>query len=141
VTLAGDLLVLGACAGSAFGYVAGARLAQRVGSWAATFWAINLASLVQAPFILWRWSDADWGHLGPAAWAALLHLTYGVTILALFAWFWALARGGIARVAALQFAQPVIALGLAAALLGERLTLPLALAAAAILAGIAIARR
>ena len=140
-TLAGDLLALGACLGSGASYVAGARLTATIGSWAATFWAVNIASLVQAPFVALLWSRTDWSGIGPAGWAALLHLTYGTTVIAFLPWLWALARGGIARVAVLQFAQPVIGLGLAALLLGERITLPLLAAAAGILAGIAIARR
>ncbi len=140
-SVAGDLLILGACFGSGMGYVAGARLGSREGVWSATFWAINLASLAQLPLIALCWGGTDWSAVDLAGWAALLHLTYGVTVIALVAWVWALARGGIARVAVLQFAQPAFALGLAALLLGERITPALALTALCILAGVVIARR
>jgi drug/metabolite transporter (DMT)-like permease len=52
-----------------------------------------------------------------------------------------LARGGVTRVAVLQFAQPVASLILTVLLLSERLTAPLIVAAIAILAGVAFARR
>jgi len=62
-------------------------------------------------------------------------------LLGYAAWFWALGRGGIARVGSWQLAQPVLTVVLAAALLREPVTLPLALSAAAIVAGTAIAQR
>ncbi len=141
VTIAGDLLVLGACCGSGAGYVAGARLSSRIGAWPATFWAINLASIAQLPFIAWRWPEAHWSAIDAAGWASLFQLTYGVTVIALLIWSWALARGGIARVAVLQFAQPIIGLGFAALLLHERITPALLVAALLILVGVIIARR
>ncbi|MGE5202783.1 MAG: EamA family transporter, partial [Acidobacteriota bacterium] len=68
-------------------------------------------------------------------------LALGSTILGYVCWYWALQRGGIARIGATQFAQPVIALLLAVTVLGEPLTLPLALAALLVVAGVAIAQR
>ncbi|MEE8202121.1 MAG: EamA family transporter, partial [Alphaproteobacteria bacterium] len=56
-------------------------------------------------------------------------------------WYWALGRGGIARIGITQFAQPVVSLALAVAILGEAMTLPLAATAACIVAGIWIAQR
>lgn len=140
-SVGGDLLVLGACFGSGAGYVAGARLTSRMGAWPATFWAINLASLVQLPFIFWRWPEAHWSRIDASGWLALFHLTFGVTVIALVAWLWALSRGGIARVAVLQFAQPVIAVAFAALLLHEPITPAILGAASFILVGVAIARR
>ena len=137
----GDLLVFCACIGSGTGYIASARLSQRIGVWPCIFWSVTLASLIQIPPIALRWSDADWSAVDAAGWAALLHLTYGATVIAILAWTWALAKGGVARVAVLQFAQPVIGVALAALLLGERITPALLVAAAFILTGVVIARR
>ena len=69
-----------------------------------------------------------------------MHLTVGAGVIGWAAWYWALARGGITRVSVLQFFQPVIALVFAGAILSERLTLPLLLAASTILVGVGIAR-
>lgn len=63
------------------------------------------------------------------------------SIVGYIGWYWALNRGGIARIAPIQFLQPFSGLVLAALLLGERLTLSLGLAAIAILVGVAIAQR
>lgn len=139
--LAGDLLILAAVFGSGTGYVAGARLAGRIGVWPATIWSINFAGVAQLPFVALRWPHAQWQALDAAGWAALLHLTFGVTVIALVSWLWALERGGIARVAVLQFAQPVIAVSLAVVLLHEPITPSLLLAATPIVAGVVIARR
>jgi drug/metabolite transporter (DMT)-like permease len=78
---------------------------------------------------------------GAASWAAVLFLAVVTSIAGYVGWYWALARGGIARIAPLQFLQPLSGLVLAALLLGERLTWPLAVGAAAVIMGVAIARR
>jgi drug/metabolite transporter (DMT)-like permease len=56
-------------------------------------------------------------------------------------WYWALNRGGIARIAPIQFLQPFSGLVLAAVLLGEQLPLSLGLAAVAILVGVWITQQ
>jgi len=63
------------------------------------------------------------------------------SLLGYLAWFWALGRGGIARISAWQLGQPVLTVMLAALVLGERLTVPLMVAAAAVLAGTALTQR
>jgi hypothetical protein len=62
-------------------------------------------------------------------------------VLANISLVWALSRGGLVRVAPLQFAQPVCALFFASALLNERLTSSLLFVAAAIVFGIVTASR
>jgi drug/metabolite transporter (DMT)-like permease len=52
-------------------------------------------------------------------WVAIAYLAVGVTIVGYVLWYWALGRGGIARIALLQFLQPVSGVILAAILLGE----------------------
>jgi drug/metabolite transporter (DMT)-like permease len=64
-----------------------------------------------------------------------------VSIVGYVGWYWALARGGIVRMAPLMFLQPISGLMLAALLVDERLTPGLGLGAAAVLAGVAITRR
>jgi drug/metabolite transporter (DMT)-like permease len=138
----GDLLIFAACIGSGTGYVAGARLIGRMGAIPATLWSITIASLAQIPFIVLLWPPAHaWRAIDAAGWASLIHLTFGATVVALLIWFWALAKGGIARVAVLQFLQPALSLALAAMLLHEQLTPGLLSATFLILAGIVIARR
>ena len=61
--------------------------------------------------------------------------------LANVAWLWALARGGIVRIAPLQFAQPILAVLFVALLLKEVFTLRLLLATIVIVTGIIVAHR
>ena len=140
-SLSGDALVLAACLALATSFVAGAALTEQIGAWASTFWAILLASIALSPWAVIQASRIAWADLAPQSWVALIHLTLGAGFLAWVAWFWALARGGVARVAVLQFCQPLFSLAFAAVLLAEPLTPPLLLAAAAILCGVVIARR
>ena len=71
----------------------------------------------------------------------VVYLALGSTVIAYVSWYWALGRGGIVRMAPIQFAMPVVSLTLAVLLLGETLTLPLVISAAIIISGIIFARR
>lgn len=63
------------------------------------------------------------------------------SIVGYAAWYWALVQGNIGRTGMIRFAQPLIGLLLAVLILGGSLTWPLLLAAAAIVAGAALAQR
>jgi drug/metabolite transporter (DMT)-like permease len=140
-SLGGDLLVLVACISAAAGYVAGARLAQTITTWATTFWGIGLGGAILLPLAVLRLGPQAWGGAGALGWSAVAYLALGSTIAGYICWYWALQRGGIARIGATQFAQPLIALGFAVAVLREPLTLPLIFAALLIVAGVALAQR
>jgi drug/metabolite transporter (DMT)-like permease len=78
--------------------------------------------------------------VGPAGWGAIAYMTVLSSLVGDAAWFWALGHGGITRIAPFQLMQPVLTVAFAAWLLGEAFTAPLALSAAAILTGTAVAR-
>jgi len=137
----GDGLVLFGCIMFALGVVAGARLTTRYSPWAATLWAITLAGLALSPLAVLRVTAVPLSDVAPATWAALLHLTLGATVLANVAWLWALARGGVVRIAPWQFAQPILAVLFASLLLKEAFTLRVLLAAIVIVTGIIVAHR
>ena len=84
---------------------------------------------------------AAWAGAGAVGWGAIGYLALGSTILGYICWYWALQRGGIARVGATQFMQPVIALLLAVLVLGEPVTVPLVFAALLVVAGVTLAQR
>ena len=141
-TLAGDLLVLASALVVSAGYVAGALLVPRgFSSAATTYWGVTLGALALAPLALAMLVVGGPPRAGAASWAAVLFLAVVTSIVGYVGWYWALARGGIARIAPLQFLQPLSGLVLAALLLGERLTWPLAVGAAAVIVGVTIARR
>jgi drug/metabolite transporter (DMT)-like permease len=140
-SLLGDVIVFTGCIMFAVGVVAGARLSSRISPWAATFWAITVASVFLAPLAVFKSGTLAWSSFTPQTWASLAHVTFGATILANVAWLWALSRGGIVRIAPLQFSQPVIALIFAFLLLREQLDPALLIVAGLILAGIILAYR
>lgn len=141
-TLWGDALVVASTLFAAMGYVAGARLKQLgYPSTAATFWGAAGSAIVLLPVLPWLVRNLDFAAAPMSSWAGVLYLAIAVTIIGYVLWYWALGKGGIARVGLMQFLQPVSGLLLAALLLGEGLTLPLALAAALVLAGVFTAAR
>jgi drug/metabolite transporter (DMT)-like permease len=142
VTLAGDLLVLASALVVSAGYVAGALLVPRgFSSAATTYWGVALGAAALLPLAIVLLVVLGPPRAGAASWAAVLFLAGVTSIVGYVGWYWALAHGGIARIAPLQFLQPLSGLVLAALVLGERLTWPLAVGAAAVIAGVAITRR
>jgi drug/metabolite transporter (DMT)-like permease len=141
-SLVGDLLVLAAALVVSMGYVAGALLVPRgFSSAATTYWGVVLGAIVLAPlgvglFLVDGVPDAD-----ASAWGSVVFLAVVTSIVGYVGWYWALAKGGITRIAPLQFLQPLSGLVLAAIVLDERLTWPLAVGAAAVIGGVTIARR
>ena len=75
------------------------------------------------------------------SWVAVVFLALVTSILGYFGWYWALDRGGIQRIATFQFLQPVSGFILAALVLGEHVTVPIAVGGALIVGGVVIAQR
>ena len=59
-------------------------------------------------------------HADAAAWGSVLILAVLVSVLGYIGWYWALARGGISRIASTQFTEPLFGVPLAVVLLGGR---------------------
>jgi len=141
-TLAGDLLVLAAALCVSAGYVAGAMLPPRgLSSLATTLWGVLLGTFVLAPLLVALLARDGVPEAGATAWGAVLFLAVVTSILGYLGWYWALDRGGIARIATLQFLQPVSGFVLAALVLGDDVTVPIAVGSTLIVAGIVIAQR
>jgi drug/metabolite transporter (DMT)-like permease len=134
----GDLLILLGVVACSIGYVAGGKLAPVIGTWATTFWGLGLAAVVLLPVIALLAGRTDWSVVGTAEWLSVGYMTVFSSLIGYIAWFWALGHGGIARISAWQLGQPVLTMGAAVPLLGERLSLPLIAAAIIILAGTAL---
>jgi drug/metabolite transporter (DMT)-like permease len=142
-TLTGDAMVFAGCALSAIGLAAGARLGSRMNPLAGALWAITIAAAGLAPFAAVHvlTTPHSYSTLTWMTWAAIVQITLGAAVLANISLIWAFSKGGLVRVAPLQFAQPVCALFFASMLLNERLTPSLLLVAAAIVFGIVTASR
>jgi drug/metabolite transporter (DMT)-like permease len=141
-TLTGDLIVLAAALVVSAGYVAGALLPARgVPSAAATYWGVVLGAVVLAPLTTALLATDGWPDADATAWGAVLFLAIVTSIVGYMGWYWALDRGGIQRIATLQFLQPLSGFALAAVVLGDSVTLPIAVGSALIVAGIVVAQR
>ena len=142
-TIAGDAIVFAGCTSSAIGLAAGARLGSRMNPLAGAFWAMAIAAVGLAPFAVVHALTAPYRDLNLTwmTWAAIIQTTLGAGVLANMSLVWAFSKGGLVRVAPLQFAQPVCALFFASTLLNEHLTLSFLFVAAVIVFGIVIASR
>ena len=140
-TLNGDLLVILAAAISGAGYVAGSRATAKIGAWSTTFWGITIAGLAQLPLLIWLMIGTDWTTVTHVGWLSTLYLVMFSTVLAYAAWYWALNRGTVIRIAPVQFSQPLVSLVFAVVLLSEEITKPIIISTALILGGIIMASR
>lgn len=120
-SLKGDAIVLISAVVCSAGYVAGARLTQAgYPSLPTTLWGVGLSAVVLVPAIAWSLVTTGIPDAGAAAWGSILVLALLTSIVGYIAWYWALARGGISRIAGVQFTQPLFGLALAALVLRER---------------------
>jgi drug/metabolite transporter (DMT)-like permease len=141
VTLRGDLLCLASSICSGFGYVTGARLSLKIGSRASIFWGISVAGIIQLPLLYALWGTTDWSMVPATSIGAVMYMASFSTVIAFIAWYWALNKAGIVRMAPVQFSMPLISLTLAVVVFNENLSLPIILSGVIILSGIAIARK
>ena len=141
-TLTGDLLVLASALCVTAGYVAGAMLPPRgVSSLTATLWGVAIGTVALVPLLITLLGLDGIPDAGATSWIAVLFLAVVTSIVGYVGWYWALDRGGIERIATMQFLQPISGFVLAALVLGDEVTVPIALGSAAIVGGILIARR
>ena len=141
-SLLGDALCLLSNVFVSLGYVAGGRL-QQAGypSTGTTFWGAASMSLLLAPVVVFLWLNGNFNVPSVPAWSGILYMAIVSTIIGYVLWYWALGKGGIARVGLIQFLQPVSGVILAAVLLSEGVSLGFLLASALILFGVWLAIR
>jgi drug/metabolite transporter (DMT)-like permease len=126
-----DLLLLGAVVAAAVGYAEGGLVARQLGAWQTVSWALVLSAPVMVVLTLLSVGRQP-PSASPVEWAAFAYLGVVSMFLGFFAWYRGLALGPMAQVSQVQLVQPVLSLGWAALLLGERLT------AATVLGGLAV---
>jgi drug/metabolite transporter (DMT)-like permease len=135
-----DLLVLAAVALGAIGYAEGGSLAREMGGSRVICWALVLSLPLTLP--LGVAGALLGGVAAPAdAWLGFAYVAMVSQFLAFFAWYAALARGGVAKIGQVQLVQPLLSLGWAAALLGEQIGLATVIAALAVVASVVATQR
>ena len=137
----GDLLSLGASLSWALYTVIGKPLLARASPLAVTTWATVLGTIPLLPVGLPGLGEVRWTELSMGRWLLIGYLSAITIALANLLWYWVLARRATARVVAFSYLIPLIATVVAVAAGQEALTVTLALGAAAVLCGVALAHR
>lgn len=136
---AGDLAMLGAVLAGGVGYVAGGRLAAKIGGVGAILWALVFALPLTLPVAAWLTWQAP-PRADALAWSAFAYVTLISQVAGFFAWYNGLALGGIARVGQVQLLQVFFTIGFAALLFGEAVAPATWVFAAGVVATIVIGR-
>lgn len=137
---AADLLILVAIAMAGLGYAEGGVLARDLDGWRVICWGVIVALPVSLPVTIVELAQAPPAHISAGAALGLCWVGVVSMCLGFFAWYQAMARGGVAAIGKLQLAQPALTLGWSALLLGERVSLLSGTAAAVVIAATAIGR-
>ncbi|MDX8323682.1 DMT family transporter [Rhizobium rhizogenes] len=121
VSLAGDLLMLGAIIVCGLGYAEGAALSRKLGGWQVISWALVLSLPLMLPLAFFTGPQTLAG-INPQAWGGLAYVSLFSMLIGFIFWYRGLALGGIAAVGQLQLLQPFFGLVLAATLLHEEVS-------------------
>jgi drug/metabolite transporter (DMT)-like permease len=135
-----DLLLLVAIAVAGVGYAEGGALAREFGGWRVICWALLLALPVTGPVTLAAVITGPHRPISASAVAGLCYVGVVSMCVGFFAWYHAMAVGGVAKIGRLQLAQPALTLGWSALLLGEHVGWLSAVAAGAVIAATAVGR-
>jgi drug/metabolite transporter (DMT)-like permease len=140
-TLAGDLLTLAGTSSFSFYVVLSKKVAKKYDSISMNAMNFFAGAAVLLPVALWRGVHLDWGSVGWAAWTGLVYMATISSVIAYTLFYWALRYMEASRVSAVNYFQPVGAILVAAAFLGEIPTRHLFLGGAMILLGVYITER
>lgn len=141
-SLSGDLLCVAATVIVATGYIAGGKLSAHIGSWSTMTWSVLLASAVLLPFALPPIiAGGAFAAVTTGGALSLAFLAVCTSVIGYAFWYWALDKGGVSRVAPVQFAQAPVSLFIAVVVLSEPLSPSVLVATALVLLGVALARR
>jgi drug/metabolite transporter (DMT)-like permease len=138
---AGDLLVLASAPNWAVFSVLSRRGLKRHASAFMMFWVMLFGWLFLSALALGSAGSVQLAGLSARVWAATLFLGFGCSGLAYVYWYDALAALPAARVGQLLFLEPLVAVIVAAAMLGEPASAASLIGGAAVLAGVWIVNR
>jgi drug/metabolite transporter (DMT)-like permease len=134
-----DVYVLIAVALGGLGYAEGGALSRTYGGPQVICWALVLT----APFLVVPVAVAarHGVHAGATQWVGFGYVSVISMFLGFFAWYRALALGGVARIGQVQLVQPVLTLAWSALLLNEEVTASMILAALGVVACVVATQR
>ncbi|HET9000188.1 MAG TPA: DMT family transporter [bacterium] len=137
--LAGDLLALAAAGAWALYSLAIEPLAGALGGIRATGWAMGIAGVILTPFALAGTARLAWSTISPAAWSGLVYGATAGMVVAMTLWGRSMHALGPRQTMVYVYLEPVSAVLIAAALLGEALRPEQALGALLTFAGVWLA--
>jgi drug/metabolite transporter (DMT)-like permease len=135
-----DIFVLAAVLLGGFGYAEGGALSREIGGWQVICWALVASLPVTVPAAVTAALRSGLA-AGREPWLGFAYVSVVSMFLAFIPWYRGLAIGGIARIAQVQLAQPVLTLLWSVLLLGERVGARTAAAALLVLASVAATQR
>jgi drug/metabolite transporter (DMT)-like permease len=139
-SLFGDLLILGAMFCWA-GYTVGSRsLLTRHSPLVVTGFTMTIGSALYAPLGVPSLLRLDWALVSWWAWVLLAYSAVFALVVAYVIWYTAVQRVGNSRTSIYSNVVPLVAMSVAAVVLGEPITPPKIAGAVAILAGVALTR-
>ena len=125
-----DLLIIGAVIASSYCYVEGAALTSHMPGWQVISWVVvvSLPIALPAAAFVYAQTNANYSFHGDALFG-LLAIGLSSMYLGFFAWYRGLRDFGVAHGSQVQQLQAIMTLGWSALLLGETVTLTMALSA------------
>jgi drug/metabolite transporter (DMT)-like permease len=136
-----DCWLLAAILSVGVAYVEGGWVSRELGGTVTLCWAMILLAPAATVVLIAAVGTRDWPVISWEAWLGLAYAALVSMFLGSVAWYEGLAAGGIARVGQLNLVQPLVALGWAALLLGERVSWPFFMTAIAVLLSMAVCIR
>jgi drug/metabolite transporter (DMT)-like permease len=140
-TLAGDILTLFGTTSFAVYVVLGKKVARDYDSVSMNTVNLAAASILLLPVTIHQAIHLDWASVGWAGWAGLFYMAAISSVAAYTLFYWVLRYMDASRVAAVNYLQPIGAIVVAAAFLGEMPTRNLLLGGVLILLGVYLAER
>ncbi len=137
---AGDLLLLLSVLAGALGYAEGGRLAAEIGGWRVICWAVIVGAPSSLLVVILFVNPVE-AQVPFSAWMAFGYVAFISQLVGFFAWYKALALGGVAKVGQIQLLMPFFTLLGAFLLLDEALSLTYFLFAGAVVAAIVLNRK
>jgi drug/metabolite transporter (DMT)-like permease len=140
-TLTGDLLTLFGTTSFSLYVVLGKKVASKYDS--VSMNAVNAfaGAVALLPLAIVRGVHLDWSRVGWAGWSGMFYMAAISSVAAYTLFYWALRYMEASRVAAVNYFQPIGAILVAAAFLGEIPTRHLLLGGILIMAGVYLAER
>ena len=140
-SLAGDLLILASGLSFAAFTVYGKRVTLRHSSITVNTFGYVGAALAMAPVTWWLSREFSYSAVTPTAWLAVVYMALFPSVICYMIFYYALQHVNASRVAAFTYMQPIIAITLAAILLGERVSASLVAGGVIIFSGVYLAER